>query len=133
MHALLVTYGLNGRTACEHAELSEALAPAFAAVPGLISRTPLENPTAGRFGAFYVFETKGAFDRFVAGELYAATDGSPELTNLTAADFSIPSQRETRDDADGVGGEDAQPVRTRTGALCAAERPRSGYQRMEES
>jgi hypothetical protein len=92
MHSLLVTYGLNGRTPCEHAELSEALAPAFAAVPGLISRTPLENPTAGRYGAFYVFETKGAFDRFVAGELYAATDGSPELANLAASDFSIPNR-----------------------------------------
>jgi hypothetical protein len=92
MHALLVTYGLNGRTACEHAELSEALAPAFAAVAGLVSRTPLENPTAGRYGAFYVFETKGAFDRFVAGELYAATDGAPGLLNLTTHDFSIPGR-----------------------------------------
>jgi hypothetical protein len=95
MHALIVIYGLNGTTPCEHAELSEALAPAFAAVPGLVSRTPLENPTAGRYGAFYVFETKGAFDRFVAGELYAATDGSPKLANLAASDFSIP-RRATR-------------------------------------
>ena len=92
MHALLVTYGLNGSTACEHDELFDALAPAFAAVDGLVSRTPLANPTAGRYGAFYVFETKGAFDRFVAGELYAATDGSPELAQLAAADFSIPSR-----------------------------------------
>jgi len=90
MHALLVTYGLNGTTPCEFAELSEALAPAFAAVPGLVSRTPLENATAGRCGAFYVFETKGAFDRFVASELYAATDGSPEASSLAANDFSIP-------------------------------------------
>jgi hypothetical protein len=91
MHALLVTYGPDGTTPCEYAELSEALAPAFAAVPGLVSRTPLENATAGRRGAFYVFETKGAFDRFVASELYAATDGSPEPTTLAASDFSIPT------------------------------------------
>lgn len=91
MHALLVTYGLNGTTPCEHAELSVALAPAFAAVPGLVSRTPLENATAGRCGAFYVFETKGAFDRFVASELYAATDGSREPSTLAATDFSIPT------------------------------------------
>jgi Putative mono-oxygenase ydhR len=106
MHALLVTYGLNGRTACEHAELSEALAPAFAAVPGLVSRTPLENPTAGRYGAFYVFETKSAFDRFVAGELYAATDGSPELAHLAAADFSVPSRAARR-----ASGRDSEPAR----------------------
>jgi hypothetical protein len=92
MHALLVTYGLNGTTSCEQAELYEALAPAFAAVRGLVSRTPLANPAAGRYGAFYVFETKGAFDRFVAGELYAATDGSPQLVNPATSDFSIPSR-----------------------------------------
>jgi hypothetical protein len=92
MHALIVTYGLNGTTPCEHAELCEALAPAFAGVPGLVSRTPLENQPAGRYGAFYVFEAKGAFDRFVASELYAATDGAPGLPGLTASDFSIPSR-----------------------------------------
>lgn len=92
MHALFVTYGLNGTTPCEHAELCEALEPAFAAVPGLVSRTPLENQPAGRYGAFYVFETKGAFDRFVASELYAATDGAPGLASLTTSDFSIPTR-----------------------------------------
>ena len=91
MHALFVTYGLNGTTPCQHVELSQALAPAFAAVPGLVSRIPLENPTAGRYGAFYIFETKGEFDRFVASELFGVTDGSPELPNLAASDFSIPN------------------------------------------
>ena len=92
MHAFIVTYGLNGTTPCEHTELCEALAPAFAAVPGLVSRTPLENRAAGRYGAFYVFETKGAFDRFVASELYAVTDGAQELRSLAASDFSIPGR-----------------------------------------
>jgi hypothetical protein len=90
MHAFLVTYQLRGTTPCEHAELFEALTPAFAAVAGLLSRTPLENRTAGRYGAFFVFETKGAFDRFVASELYAATDGSPERPVLATSDFAIP-------------------------------------------
>lgn len=90
MHAFIVTYRLRGATPCEHAELFEALAPAFAAVPGLLSRMPLENRAVGRYGAFFVFETKGAFDRFVASELYAATDGSPERTVLATSDFSIP-------------------------------------------
>ncbi len=91
MHALFVTYGLNGTTPCQHVELSQALAPAFAAVPGLVLRIPLENPTAGRYGAFYVFETKGEFDRFVASELFGVTDGSLELPSLAASDFSIPN------------------------------------------
>jgi hypothetical protein len=90
MHAFIVTYQLNGTSPCEHFELFEALAPSFAAVPGLLSRMPLENRAAGRYGAFFVFETKGAFDRFVASELYAATDGSPERPVRATSDFSIP-------------------------------------------
>jgi hypothetical protein len=92
MHALIATYALSGTTPCEHAELCEALAPAFAAVPGHVSRKPLANQLAGRYGASYVFDTKGTFDRIVASELYAATDGALGLPSLTASDFSIPSR-----------------------------------------
>jgi hypothetical protein len=84
--ALVVTYGLNGATAAEHADLAEQLAPAFDAVPGLVSRAPLQNQDTGRFGAFYVFATRGDFDRFAATELYAATHHGP---GLTASDFAI--------------------------------------------
>jgi Putative mono-oxygenase ydhR len=91
MHALVVTHGL-GVTQAEHAELRSELAPALVAVPGLVSRTPLENRDTGVFGAFYVFESRAAFDRFVASELYGAAHGAPRATGLTASDFSIPKE-----------------------------------------
>jgi heme-degrading monooxygenase HmoA len=90
MHALVVTYGL-GVTQAEHAELSSELAPALDAVPGLVSRTRLENRDTGRYGVFYIFESKAAFDRFVASELYGSTYGAPRTTGLTASDFAIPN------------------------------------------
>ena len=90
MHALVITYGL-GVTHAEHAELRAELAPAIDAVPGLVSRTPLENRDTGVFGAFYVFESRAAFDRFVASELYGATYGAPRATRVIASDFSIPN------------------------------------------
>lgn len=88
MHAFVVTYCLDGLAAAEHAELSEQLSPALDAVPGLISRTPLENRDTGRFGAFFVFETKASFDRFVASELYGATYDA--RLGVTASDYAIP-------------------------------------------
>jgi hypothetical protein len=90
MHALVVTHGL-GVTQAEHAELRSELAPAIDAVSGLVSRTLLENRDTGMFGAFYVFESRAAFDRFVASELYGATYGAPRATCVTASDFSIPN------------------------------------------
>jgi hypothetical protein len=91
MHALVVTYGLADAASAEHFELHEQLDPAFTAVAGLVSRTPLENRATGRFGSIYVFDTKGAFDRFVASELYALAYGAAGLTEVSASDFSIPN------------------------------------------
>lgn len=91
MHALVVTYGL-GVTHAEHAELSSELAPAIDAVPGLVSHTRLENRDTGRYGVFYVFESKAAFDRFVASELYGATHDARRTADVTASDFAIPEK-----------------------------------------
>lgn len=75
--------------AAEHAERSRQLAPAFAAVPGLISKTWLENRTSGSYGGFYVFETKAAFDRFVASELFELTYAQAHVADLATCEFSV--------------------------------------------
>jgi hypothetical protein len=93
MHAFVVTYGLRDGTSAEHFELHEQLEPAFTAVPGLVSRTPLANRATARFGSIYVFDGKGAFDRFVASELYAVAYGAAGLTEVTTSDFMIPNGR----------------------------------------
>jgi hypothetical protein len=89
MHALFVSHELRGATAPEHAELCAQLAPAVAAVPGLVSLTWLSNETTGRFGGFYVFEHKSAFDAFVASELYETLRAHRTVDDLRASDFSI--------------------------------------------
>jgi hypothetical protein len=89
MHALVISYSLRGATPGEHAELCEQLAPAVAAVRGLTSTTWLTNPAAGRYGAFFVFETKPDFDRFVASELFAAIASHSTIDGLVATDYAI--------------------------------------------
>jgi hypothetical protein len=89
MHALVVSYALRDATPDEHAELCEEIAPAVAAVRGLASTIWLTNPAAGRFGAFFVFETKPDFDRFVASELFGTISSHRSIHDLTASDYSI--------------------------------------------
>jgi hypothetical protein len=89
MHALIVSYSLRDATPSEHSELCEQLAPAVASVGGLASATWLTNPAAGRFGAFFVFETKPDFDRFVASELFGAISAHGSIHDLKASDYSI--------------------------------------------
>ena len=89
MHAFVVSYALRDATPDEHAELCEQLAPAVAAVRGLASTTWLTNPATGRYGAFFVFETKPDFDRFVASELFGTISSHSSIRDLTASDYSI--------------------------------------------
>lgn len=89
MHALFVTYELRGATAAEHAELCAQLSPAVAAVSGLVSLGWLSNKTTGRYGGFYVFQDRPAFDAFVASELYEALHTQRAIDDLKASDFSI--------------------------------------------
>jgi hypothetical protein len=89
MHALLVTYRLEGASAAEHAELCEQLAPAFAVVPGLVSLTWFANEALGRYGGFYVFADRAAFDSFIASELFDALRSHRSVAELTASEFGI--------------------------------------------
>lgn len=83
MHALVVSYDLAEPAATERAELLDQLAPALDAASGLLARMRL----ADRLGTLYLFDTKAAFDRFVASELFAAAYDS--LPGLIAGDFTI--------------------------------------------
>jgi len=89
MHALFVTYALRDVDPAQHAELCEQLAPALAAVPGLLAKTWLTNPETGRFGAFYVFASRPAFERYVASELFDTLLSPGSVRDVTASDFSV--------------------------------------------
>ena len=92
MHALVVLYGLRGIGTAAHAELADQLAPALAAVPGLVSRMQLENTASGRHGIFYLFASRPDFDRFVASELYGVTHEHAAVTEVATSDFAIPDR-----------------------------------------
>jgi hypothetical protein len=89
MHALFVTYALRNSDPAQHAERCEQLAPAVAAVPGLLAKTWLTNPETGRFGAFYVFVSRAAFERYVASELYETLVSPGSVSDVTASDFAV--------------------------------------------
>jgi heme-degrading monooxygenase HmoA len=89
MHVLLVTYSLERSAATEHDELGEELAPAIEAVRGLIEHRRLANEATGRYGALYTFETRPAFDRFVASELFASLCAHHAVREYAISDFAV--------------------------------------------
>lgn len=85
----MITYTVPQPDRAAHAELCDELAPAFAAVRGLRSKTWLVNAATRRYGAFYVFESKSDFDAFVASELYALASERLGLEDVVATDFAV--------------------------------------------
>jgi hypothetical protein len=89
MHALFVSYALRDSNPVQHAELCDQLAPAVAAVPGLVSKTWLANAETGRFGGFYVFDSRAAFERYVASELFDTLTSLGSVDDVVTSEFSV--------------------------------------------
>jgi hypothetical protein len=89
MHVLFVSYALRDATPAQHAELSEQLAPAVAAVPGLVSKTWLANGETGRYGGFYLFASRTDCEHYVASELFDLLRSHGAIRDVTTQEFLV--------------------------------------------
>ena len=89
MQALIINFNLDGITRSDYEGVCNELAPAFAAVPGLISKHWLADETSNTYGGIYLFQDQTALDGFLASELFAAVRDNPALVNATVKPFSI--------------------------------------------
>src|SRR4051812_17953619 len=62
MQILIVNFNLDGLSEEEFEISCDNLAPAFAAVPGLVSKVWLADRAEGIFGGVYTFESEQALD-----------------------------------------------------------------------
>jgi heme-degrading monooxygenase HmoA len=89
MHILIVNFQLEGISLEQYLEQAESLAPIWADVPGLISKTWLRNDETRTYGGVYVFESLDAVDAYKASDLYASMGANPNLVNITVTDFGV--------------------------------------------
>ena len=89
MHVLVVNFNLKGVDEQQYAALCDQVAPAFAAVPGLLSKVWLKDSANGIYGGVYTFQDRAAFEDFRQSALFGTVAGHPNLTNITARDFGI--------------------------------------------
>ena len=88
MEILVVNYSLDGMTESEYESLCDEVAPAFAAVPGLVSKVWLADRDNGVYGGVYTFENGAAVDAFLASEL-GQVAAIPGLANVTIRRFEV--------------------------------------------
>jgi len=67
----------------------DELAPAFAAIPGLISKVWLSNAAANTYGGVYTWRDRAAFEAFAQSDLARAVATHPNFTGVTIKDFGV--------------------------------------------
>ena len=89
MRILVVNFNLAGVNEQQYEGLCDQIAPAFAAVPGLVSKTWIKNAASGTYGGVYLFRDGEALDQFRRSDLFKGVQSHPNLANVTAMDFEV--------------------------------------------
>ena len=93
MHAQIITYQLKDISQEDYiSRMVRPDAPVLAAVAGLHSKVWLSNPAANSYGGFYLWETKGHMEKFMASDLVKAVVSRPFLFNVQAVDYAVPAE-----------------------------------------
>ena len=91
MQILIVNFSLDGLSEEDFAHSADELAPAFAAVPGLVSKVWLADRAEGVFGGVYTFESAKAVDDYLASDLWAGVGATANTRAAPAPCWNMPS------------------------------------------
>jgi Putative mono-oxygenase ydhR len=86
---LVINFSLDGITESEYRHLCDEVAPAFAAVPGLVSKVWLADQADGVYGGVYTFENGAALDAYLASDLMAQVGATRGLVDITVRRFEV--------------------------------------------
>ena len=90
MHIQVVNFNLEGITHDDFLQIADTAAPAFAEVPGLISKVWLSDQEGNTYGGVYTWENKEAMESFGESELFTnAVKNNPNFVNLSVKSFGI--------------------------------------------
>lgn len=89
MHIQLVDFSLKEMSEAEFHKMCDEVAPAFAAVPGLISKVWLADPVRNAYGGVYTWRDRHAMVAYSKSDLYQAVATNLHLANLASRDFAV--------------------------------------------
>ena len=89
MHIQITTFNLEGISEEDYRKLCETVAPAFADLPGLISKTWLANPETNTYGGVYVWRDREAMEAYEKTDLFKGLGANPHFENVSVKDFAV--------------------------------------------
>ena len=88
MYISVLEYDIQGVDDEGWSRTCDQLAPAFAAVPGLLSKIWLHGE-GNRRGGVYVWDDEPAFEGFLASDLGRAVRSHPSIADLTMRVYTV--------------------------------------------
>ena len=89
MHVQIITFGLEGLSDEEYRSHCEAIAPAFAQLPGLVSKTWLANAETNTYGGVYRWRDRRSMENYERSDIYGGMLADPHLEGIAVRSFPI--------------------------------------------
>jgi hypothetical protein len=89
MHVQIVNFQLNGLDEAQYRAACEEEAPAFALIPGLLSKIWLADESTNTYGGVYIWRDHNAMEAFVSGDLFRSFTVDPQVSNFMSRDFRV--------------------------------------------
>ena len=89
MHVQIINFRLKDLNEEDYRRQCEAIASAFANLPGLVSKTWLANPETNTYGGVYVWRDLQAMEDYTRTDLYKGILANPHFDNITVKDCAV--------------------------------------------
>jgi hypothetical protein len=89
MYVQIVNFHLKGISEEDYHKQCEAIASAFANLPGLVSKTWLADAETNTYGGVYIWRDRQAMEAYSETDLYKGMLANPHFDNLTVRDFAV--------------------------------------------
>ena len=89
MHVQIINFQLEDLSEADFRAHCDEVAPAFAEVPGLVSKVWLANRTTNTYGGVYTWASREAMDAYAKSDLFKAVATNPHLARVTSLDFDV--------------------------------------------
>ncbi len=89
MHIQIVNFRLEGMGEEDYRGIAETIAPAFANIPGLVSKTWLANEQTNTYGGVYVWQDREAMEDYKESDVYKEMMANPYFKDVSVRDFAV--------------------------------------------
>jgi hypothetical protein len=90
MHALIITFALDGLSPDQYRAAAAEMAPTFAAHPDIRLKLWLADDATSTYGGVYLFDRKADVDRYLASDLFRdAVDDNPVFAGVSIRSLAV--------------------------------------------